>query len=268
MVSFIQEMGRKFSENKKSLHFFDANCWIGKSNTLLPVSFSTPSEILKQMDYYGIEKAIVSHTLSQYYHPLVGNDYLLREINGIDRLQGCFVLLPPSTKEMSSVDEYIKNILNKRVRTVRLFPKSHHFSLEEWSSAKLLGKIEERRIPLFIWSKETEWNTLYRICKNYPRLPIILEQSNEEAYWNGRFLFPLLDKCKNLFLEVHNCILYLGLDEVVKRFGVQRLVFGTYLPVDDPNASLMLITEGDFSQDEKEKIAHENLEKLIEGVLV
>jgi len=35
-----------------------------------------------------------------------------------------------------------------------------------------------------------------------------------------------------------------------------------------PHASLILITDGEFSQREKEKIAHENLEKLIKGVVV
>jgi len=96
----------------------------------------------------------------------------------------------------------------------------------------------------------------------------VLEQTDEEAYWNGRYLFPLLEKCENLFLEVANCVLYLEIDEIVKRFGAERLIFGSYLPVDDPNASLMLITEGDFSSEEKEQIAHKNLEKLIEGVVV
>lgn len=268
MESLVDDTVKRFLNYKKKLHFFDANCWIGKSNNLLPVSLSKASEILEQMDYYGIEKTIVSHTLSRYYHPLLGNEHLLQEINGIDQLQGCFVLLPPSTKEMGSLDEYIDNMLQRGVRSVRLFPKSHHFSMEEWSIGVLLGKLEERRIPLFIWRREIEWNTLYNICKSHPHLPVILEQCDEEAFWNARFRYPLLEKCENLFLEVHNGILYLEIDDLVKRFGAERLIFGTYLPVDDPNASLMLITEGEFSEREKEKIAHENLEQLIEGVIV
>ena len=50
--------------------------------------------------------------------------------SGIGRLQGCFVLLPPSTKEMSSLDDYLKNMLSKGVGTVRIFPKSHRFSID------------------------------------------------------------------------------------------------------------------------------------------
>ena len=131
MESCLEKMEKKFRENKKSLHFFDAHCWIGRSNNLLPVSLSTPDQILEQMDHCGILKALVSHTLSRYYHPLIGNEHVLQEIVGIDRLQGCFVLLPPYTKEMNSLDQYIENMLTKGIRAVRLFPRLHHFSLNE-----------------------------------------------------------------------------------------------------------------------------------------
>jgi len=257
----------KFSNDKKRYRFFDCNCWVGRSDNLLPFYFSKSTEILEQMDYYGIEKAMVSHTLSRYYHPLVGNELLLREIKGNDRLEGCFILLPASTKELNPLDDYIKTMIKRGVRSVRLFPKSHNFSLEDWSAGALLRKLEERKIPLFIWGREIDWDTLYKICRGYSRLPIVLEQPDEEAYWNGRILFSLLEQCENLFLEIHNCLIYLGVDELVKRFGADRLIFGSYLPVDDPNSSLMLITEGDFSEEDKEKIAHKNLESLLKGVI-
>ena len=59
----IEKIIEKFSSYKKDLHFFDANCWIGRSNSFTPVSISKTNEIIEQMNYYGIERAIVSHTL-------------------------------------------------------------------------------------------------------------------------------------------------------------------------------------------------------------
>ncbi len=267
MESSIEKIEVRFSTEKKHLRFFDANAWIGRSYDTSGLSLGNPTEIVAQMNYYGIEKAIVSHTLSRYYDPLIGNERLIEEINGIARLQACFILPPPSTKEMGVVDEYLDHMLTRGVRTIRLFPASHHFSLEDWSSTALLKRLEERKIPLFIWSKEIGWNSLYKLCRRYPSLPVILEQPEEESFWNGRLFFSLLETCKNLFLEIHNVILYLGIDEIAQRFGAERLIFGSYLPVDDPNASLMMVTDGDFSHREKEKIAHENMETLIGGVL-
>jgi len=266
-IDLIDKKVKRFFEDKKRYHFFDANCWIGKSNNLLPFSVWKPAEILDQMDYYGIEKVIVSHTLSRYYHPMIGNKLLLEEIKGEERFKGCFILLPPSTREMGSLDDYLNYMIKNDIYAVKLFPKSHNFSLQEWSIDILLRKLEERGLLLFIRGREIDWDMLYKICKRYPRLPIILEQPDEEAYWNGRILFSLLEKCENLFLEIHNSILYLEVDDLVKRFGADRLIFGSYLPVDDPNSSLMLITDGDFSEEDKEKIAHRNLENLLREVV-
>jgi predicted TIM-barrel fold metal-dependent hydrolase len=52
----------------------------------------------------------------------------------------------------------------------------------------------------------------------------------------------------------------------VSRFGASRVIFGSNLPIDDPFASLMLVTDGDFSDDDREKIARGNLERLVQGV--
>ena len=159
-------------------------------------------------------------------------------------------------------------MVKKGVRAARIFPESHNFSLDRWSCDHLFEVLENRRIPLFVWYREIDWNVLYEICMKYPRLPLILEQCDQESYYNVRYIFPLLEQCGNLFISVHNSLLYLEIDEIVKRFGAERLIFSTYLTVDDPHASLMVITNGDFSGREKEMIAHGNLEKLLDGVLL
>ena len=118
-----------------------------------------------------------------------------------------------------------------------------------------------------MWSKEVSWDWIHDICKAYPKLPVVIEQSDEETYRNLRYLYPLIDAFENLYLQIHNSHLYLQIDEVVERFGAERLLFSTYYPVDDPHVSLMIVTHGDFSQRQKEMIAHENLERLLDGVV-
>jgi hypothetical protein len=181
-------------------------------------------------------------------------------------LSGSFVLLPDGTGELGNLDRYLDSMLHNGVRTVRLFPKSHNFSLADWCSGRLLSRLEERRIPLFIWPRETNWESLYGVASRYPRLPLVLEQCEEEAYWNLRFVVPLLERCPNIYIETDKAHLYLGVDEIVRRFGSGRLIFGSHLPVDDPFASLMLVTDGDFPEDGKIEIAHANLDALLNGV--
>jgi predicted TIM-barrel fold metal-dependent hydrolase len=46
------------------------------------------------------------------------------------------------------------------------------------------------------------------------------------------------------------------------------LIFGSYLPVFDPNAALMQVTHARISDDDKALIAHRNLTELINGVQI
>ena len=268
MGSYVEELENDFVKKIKKYRFFDANCWIGKTNKLGPQCLYTVDDLNSYMGYCGIERALVSHHLSMYYHPLVGNELLMKEISGQSNLQGCFVLIPHGTGELGNVEDYIIKMLGQGVRSVRLFPKTHTFSLEEWSSDILLKTLERHRIPLFLWHRETDWHTIHRICSDYTGIPVILEQCDDETFWEGRQIFPLMEACGNLHISVHNCVLYKELDELITRFGEDRVIFGTYYPVDDPHASLMLVTEGDFSSKVKEKIAHGNLENLLNRVVL
>ena len=215
----------------------------------------------------GIEKAIVTHALARYSHPSLGNELLLREISGHDNLHGSFVLLPPATDELGPLERYIDAMISNHVYTVKIFPESQRFSVSDWSAGPLLEILAERRVPLFVWSKEISWDRVQSICKKYPTLPVVIEQSDEETYRNLRYLYPLMDSCENLYVQIHNSHLYLQVDEVVDRFGAERLLFSTYYPVDDPHVALMIVTHGEFSQGQKEMIAHGNLERLLNGVV-
>jgi uncharacterized protein len=263
----VHEMFNIYKEEIASLHFFDSNCWIGIPNNPLPIYSNSAKELIDLMDYYGIEKALISHTLARYYHPRAGNNLLLNQISNNNRLLGCFILLPPATEELEPVESYIDKMIKNKVYAARIFPNYHNFSTSSWSIGILLDKLEERRIPLFIWSREISWDSMYTLAQDHPKLPIILEFCDTEVYWNTRFIFSLLESCRNIFIESHKTHLYREIDEIVERFGAQRVVFSTYIPIDDPNSSLMLVTNGYFTRKEKEMIAHGNLEKLIADVI-
>jgi len=75
-----------------------------------------------------------------------------------------------------------------------------------------------------------------------------------------------MEKFPNFYLEIYNLVNYLGLDDMVKKFGSEKLIFGTYFPFSDPNTSIMLLTNGNFTTKDKKNIAYKNLEKLISNI--
>jgi hypothetical protein len=266
MDSMAETLTYQFMGQIRELGFFDACCWLGRPLEKQPFYPETLEELKGFMNRAGVARALISHTLARYSHPVVGNRLLAESLQGERRFTGCFVLLPPATGELGGLEVYVDDMLDRGARAARLFPASHNYSLAEWSAKKLLDLLESRRIPLLLWRRECGWDALREVCAAHPGLPVILEQCGEEAYWNLRCLIPLMESCPNLHLETDKAHLYLGLDELVRRFGSGRFIYGSYYPVDDPYASLMLVTGGDFSREDKERIAGGNLERLLEGV--
>jgi len=75
----IQSLIEEYAGEKEKLSFFDGSCWLGNSFPyLMKKTPETAEELLKVMDYYGIEKAVASSSLALNYNVLYGNKKLFR----------------------------------------------------------------------------------------------------------------------------------------------------------------------------------------------
>lgn len=260
---FIEE----YTSEKEKIKFFDLNCWLGNpvSESLIKIP-ETVDELLDTMDYYGIEKAVVCSSLALNYNVVYGNENLVKEVSKSNRLYANAILLPEYTSELGNISNYISFLIKNKVVLVKLFPKIHNFVLSEYCIGSLLKLLEERRIPVTIWHTQTTWDEIDGLCKDYPDLPIIIEGVGRKLFYDNRILYPLLKKHKNLFIETHNLTNYLGLDDIVKQFGAKKFLFGTFIPANDPESALMPIVYGNFSFEEKQMIAGDNLLLLIESI--
>lgn len=149
---------------------------------------------------------------------------------------------------------------------VRLFPKSHRFSLARWCSGALLDAINERRLVLTLWHIEAGWEPIKMLCDTYPDLPVLIEGRPRKILYHLRYFYPLLERYPNLHLELHNLNIYLGIEDIIERFGAEHLVYGSCMPFNDPNVSQMMVTGARIDDGAKQMIARDNLERLLQGV--
>lgn len=54
----------------------------------------------------------------------------------------------------------------------------------------------------------------------------------------------------------------------VRSFGAERLLFGSFVPVNDPCAAIGMILDADISEAEKRLVAGENLSRIIAEVSI
>jgi hypothetical protein len=244
------------------LNYFDCNCSIGRFAVPQPQSFFTADELIAEMDYAGVDQALVYHTWSREYSPAEGNTLLMKEITGFERLVPCWGVMPHHTGEMPAPDQLVAMIIAQGVRAVRIFPGViyQNWFVKEWSAKPLLSELANLHIPLFISFNQIPWDDLYTLGKAYPRLPIVV---TEVRYEESRNFYPLLEQLPNMHIDLCMTIIHLGLETEVKRFGAARFLFGSRMPIYSAGPSICYLQYAGISDEDKMLIAGNNLRRLL-----
>lgn len=250
----------------EKIKFFDCHCAVGRRMVKNPGSFHETDELLRKMELYGIDNAMVYHTMAKDYAPVIGNQMLMDEIIDHPNLKAVWVVLPHHTGEFPDPAELEKQLKLHNISAVRIFPSGHDhgFSLKDWCSGELLRMLEECRIPMMIGLNQlSSWDSLHDLLFDYPNLRVILT----DLHYNcGRNLYPLFKKFEHLYVETIGFKVFDGIEDVCKRFGAERLIFGSCAPLYSGGAAVGMITYARITHEEKSKIASGNLEKLIGGI--
>ena len=127
-------------------------------------------------------------------------------------------------------------------------------------SGELLKELENHRIVAIIQIDQMGWDGLHGLCDRYPELPVIITNL---SYRVNRYLYPLLEKFRNLYVETSGYQGHKSVEAICARFGAERLIFGAKMPYFAPGPALTMINYSLVSDEDKEKIAGGNLRRLL-----
>jgi len=242
------------------MEFFDCNCMVGRWGQPQPGQFHTADDLQRELERCGIARALVSHSLAKELDPGTGNAALARELSGRERLAPCWVVMPHHTGELPPPDELCERMVAQGVRAARLFPQAHNYGLAEWCSGELLAELEKRRIPVFLDHEQTNWDEVDAVCTAHPELPLILLRVGYRAH---RFLYPLFERHPNLHVEISWFQAHNGIADCTRRYGAERLLFGSALPHFTPGGPIAMIAYAQMPDDDKALVAGGNLRRLL-----
>lgn len=248
------------------IKFFDCNCSFGRRAVVNPGSFHDIGTLVEKMEYYGIDNALVYHSLAREYDPLEGNRLLLDEIKPYANLEPVWTVMPHYTFEFPEPVELMKDMKAGKIKVVTMFPSAsdQFFSMADWNCGELLDMLEKHRIPLRMGMEQfSSFNEMHDLCERHSDLPVILVNVN---YRINRNLYSILKKFRNLYIETGGYKVHRGIEEICSLFGAQRLVFGSGMPVTSGAAAVSMINYAGISRKEKEMIASLNLLSLLGGV--
>jgi uncharacterized protein len=247
------------------MEFIDVNCMLGKWG-YGNLHFSNAVELSEEMKRLGINQALVFDSRSWLYDPKSGNYMLLTETVDYDNLIPVMVLTSLIDQEFGGRQYLYDFMMKNHIGAVRLFPNDHNYTLNPWNVDKLFSAAEEMCIPVFIEGRPVEGTTdayysqIYELSRVYKNTPIILLTT---GYRSSRIICELMDKCPNFYIDTSTFINFRGIEDTVKNFGSERILFGSRMPFIEAGASLGRVIYADIKRQDKENIASRNIKRLL-----
>ncbi|MDR1093361.1 MAG: amidohydrolase [Clostridiales bacterium] len=219
--------------------------------------------LLAEMDFCGIDAAVVYHQAMLDVSPAYGNDLILKETAGRERLYASVALLPPVSDEGFGVPDLRRVFSDKKVVAARMYPKINRFMLNRVTVGEVLEYMTEARIPLFL-SPSDGWEDIFGVLKEFPDLTAVI--TNYGLWGSDRYFYPLARAYKNVHIDTGDFQEIRGVEAFVRQFGSGRLLFGTNYPMDNMGGPVAVLAGARISEADRENIACKNIERLIAEV--
>ena len=251
------------------MYFFDCNLSYGRPPVPPLRSCADTEALVREMDWVGIDKALVTSAQQRYDDPIDGNAQVLRDCAGNDRLQPAWVLMPHQTGEFPGPDALPGVLAGKGVRALWAWPSRCRFSLDANTFGPTLEVLSERRIPLFLSVEEqshglTGWPLMADILAQFPKLTLVAADQN--CWGQDRFYRPLVEKYERFYFDVYEYELAGGYEDYTSRYGPDRMLFATGYPVNTMGGAVLTLMHADIRQEYREAIAGGNFARLLEEV--
>lgn len=250
---------RKLRDEICGLDFFDAELWIGRSQAFPLMNKGTVDLLESRCRKEGITGGLVSHWLHKRYSPAASNRHLLDSIAGKSGFYAVLTGLPSFPRDNWYFDSPL-------VKGVRLHPATFFFPLVDWCVGELCGMLTEKRMPLMVFHTETEFRDIYMLAREHPELKIIVESQVKKIIYHGRQVLALMRECPNVYLEISNWYGPGLLEYTSAHIGSHRMVFGSFMPANDPLVSMGLVISSSLPKSDKKRIAGGNIREIIAEV--
>ena len=224
------------------------------------------AELLAEMDYNGIDEAVVYNATIVNSGLVHGNKRLVSDpVNYTGRLHGTIAVAPSFLHESFLPENIYDMICRYNLFGVRANPKANRYMFDRITMGDVADMLCEKNIPIYI-SPADGWEYVYAIMKEFPSLTAII--TNYGLWGSDGYVYPLVKTYKNLYIDTSDFQEVTGIEAFVNRFGSEKMLFGTNYPMDNMGGPLATLIGSKIPLRDKENIAHGNIERLFEGRLL
>ena len=244
------------------MNYFATPQMIGRGAYAVP-EYPTAQALIDHLDYLGIDRALVCSVVAQDYAPNLGNRELLDEIAPYrERLVPVFILTPSDYFEHGTL-QWLKEQAAAGNRAYSLRLKLSRFPLRQIE--RLLAALYEYEPVFFIdvsgnnMAQNENFRSLGELAEKYPRAHFVLCR---QLWTSFAETVDLMWRYPNIGVDISFMHMRHTIEFVIKEFGVERLFFGIGRR-SNYGATVGALAHAEITAEERELIAHGNLEKLL-----
>lgn len=247
----------------------DVNCYLGRW-AFRPVTCPTVDLLLAELDRAGVAIALVSPLDGVLYkEPMAANQELAAQVQAApDRLWLACTLNPAFPGWERDLNECVTSL---RARAIRLHPNYHGYALSDPRVQALVQAAASAGLPVLVAVgledvRTHHWHMqipdvppveVARLAAAVPEARLAVTGANFgqlAALWRGGEPVP-----PNLFVEISRVQGPVGdVEQLCANLGIERVLFGTNLPLHEPAAPLLAVQYAGLSDTGRRCIFREN----------
>jgi predicted TIM-barrel fold metal-dependent hydrolase len=248
------------------MEFFDCNCACGVPMKPPLASALTTAEVLTEMDFCGVQNALIRDFAVSEETPEVGNLLTSQAAAGYDRLTPAWGILPPQTEELGTVSEFITAMNQAGVRALWAFPSGHRYLLNRTTFGGLFEEMVSRGLPLFMPRQETSggldaYATADAVLRDFPKLHFIITAHG--SWGEDRLFRPLMEAYPNFGVDTSRYELDGGIAEICQKYGPHRLYYGSNFPHTPMGGPMLTLLHAKISDEDRAWVAGGNLRRVL-----
>ena len=225
----------------------------------------TPADLLEVNAEAGIDHSIVQSVATTPKQVQSINEFIAAAVAAApERLTGLGTLHPNS----DCLREDVEHLISLGLKGVKLHPDIQDFKVDDYRCLKIYELCEEFGLPILMHTGDKRYdnsnpNRLIPILDIYDRLTIIGAHFGGWSIWEEASRV-LCDK-PNLYVDCSSSMPWISDEktvEIIRRYGAERVLFGTDYPMWSPVKELARFMTLPLSDSEKRVILSENAVRL------
>ncbi len=227
----------------------------------------TPADLLSVNEQAGVDHSIVQSVATTPKQVQSINEFIAATVNAApERLTGLGTLHPNSDDLRGDVE----HLISLGLKGVKLHPDIQNFKVDDYRCLKIYELCEEFGLPILMHTGDKRYdnsnpNRLIPILEIYDKLVIIGAHFGGWSIWEEAS--HVLCDIPNLYVDCSSSMPWISDEktvEIIRRYGAQRVLFGTDYPMWSPVKELDRFMTLQLTDEEKRIILSENVKKVYE----